>query len=304
MQLTLGPILFYWSADKVRRFYQQAAHWPVDVVCLGETVCARRREMKLDDWLAVAAELDAAGKQVVLSTQTLLESAADLRQLHRLLDAVSASGRPWLVEASDMSAVQGCRERGLAFVGGAALNIYNSRTLQVLGRQGLQRWCFPVELPRDTLADMQAAIRQQQLPLQTEVLAFGHLPLAWSARCFTARHHDLPKDRCQFVCRNHPAGLALRSQESQQLFTLNGIQTLSGACSNLLEQLPDMQALGVSHVRLSPVAEGMAAVVAAFDAARRGQAPVRDPLHLLDLDGCNGYWFGLPGMQQHPASLT
>lgn len=304
MQLTLGPILFYWSKEEVQSFYQAAANWPVDVVYLGETVCSRRREMKLHDWLDVAAQLDAAGKEVVLSTQTLLESEADLRQLNRLLDAIAGSGRRWLVEASDLSAVQGCRERGLPFVGGAALNIYNSRTLQVLARQGLKRWCFPVELSRTTLADMQDFIQAQEPQLQTEVFAFGHLPLAWSARCFTARHHDLPKDRCLFICRNHPAGLTLRSQENQQLFTMNGIQTLSGSCSNLLHQLPEMQALGVSHVRLSPVAEGMAEVVAAFDAARQGQQPVRDPLQLLDLDGCNGYWFGLPGMQQQATATT
>lgn len=298
MKLTLGPLLFFWPAEQVRAFYQQVAEWPVDRVCLGETVCSRRREMKLPDWLMIADQLKAAGKEVVLSSQTLLESEADLRQLYKLVEAAADSSSVALVEASDMSAVQVCHELQQPFMAGAALNIYNTATLDLLVRQGMQHWVFPVELPKETLTDMQQWIVQQQPQLQTEVFAFGHLPLAWSARCFTARHHDLPKDRCQFVCRDYPSGLSLHSQEQHQLFTMNGIQTLSGACCNLLDQGPEIKDMGISSLRLSPIATGMAEVVTAFDAMRNGQFPERDPLQLLDLDRCNGYWFGAPGMQQ------
>src|SRR5690554_2330131 len=251
MKLSLGPLLYFWPSKEVHHFYGQVADWPVDVVYLGETVCSRRRELKQQDWLAIADVLSDAGKEVVIATQTLLESSADLRSLYKLLEAVKTQDNNWLIEANDLSAVQACKELELPFVAGAASNIYNAATLQKLAEQGMQRWCFPVELSRSTLADQLAYIQQQQLPVQTEVFAFGHLPLAWSARCFTARHHDLPKDRCQLVCKDYPAGLPLTSQENQQLFTLNGIQTLSGACHNLIHQLPDMQQLGVSHVRIS-----------------------------------------------------
>lgn len=57
------------------------------------------------------------------------------------------------------------------------------------------------------------------------------------------------------------------------MFTLNGIQTLSGACQDLRHELPTMAEMGVASARLSPRAEGMAEVVAAFDAARRGALP-------------------------------
>jgi len=299
MKLTLGPLLYFWPAEQVKAFYQQVADWPVDTVCLGETVCSRRREMKLNDWLAIADDLQAAGKEVVLSSQTLLESEADLRQLYRLVEAAAASSSVALVEASDMSAVQVCHELQQPFMAGAALNIYNSASLDLLAHLGMKRWVFPVELPKETLTDLQHWIIRQQPQLQTEVFAFGHLPLAWSARCFTARHHDLPKDRCQFVCRDYPSGLSLKSQEQHQLFTINGIQTLSGACCNLLDQGPVIRDMEVGHLRLSPVTEGMADVVSAFDAIRNGQPRMRDPLQLLDIDSCNGYWFGAPGMQKH-----
>ena len=43
----------------------------------------------------------------------------------------------------------------------------------------------------------------------TEAWAFGRLPLAFSARCFTARHHHLNKDDCGFRCLEDPDGLLL-----------------------------------------------------------------------------------------------
>jgi len=298
MKLSLGPLLYFWPSKEVHHFYGQVADWPVDVVYLGETVCSRRRELKQQDWLAIADVLSDAGKEVVIATQTLLESSADLRSLYKLLEAVKTQDNNWLIEANDLSAVQVCKELELPFVAGAAINIYNAATLQKLAEQGMQRWCFPVELSRSTLADQQTFIQQNKPAIETEVFAFGHLPLAWSARCFTARHHDLPKDRCQFVCLDYPAGLPLKTQEDQQLFTLNGIQTLSGACHNLIQQLPDMQQLGVSHMRISPIYQGLEAVVHKFDLARQGQLPSSDPLQLVELDSCNGYWFGEPGGEQ------
>lgn len=298
MKLSLGPIQYFWVAEVVRDFYRQVATWPVEIVYLGETVCSRRRELKLDDWLAIAGSLSDAGKQVVLSSQTLIESEGDLRHLRRLCEQASRDGGNWLIEANDQSALQLLSEQAVPFVTGPSVNIYNARTLGLLHKLGLRRWCLPVELSRHTLEAMQASIAEQGLALETEVFAYGHLPLAWSARCFTARYHDLPKDRCEFVCQRYPDGLMMSSQESQELFVLNGIQTLSGACYDLADQLPLMQQLQVTVVRLSPQASGMAEVVARFDRLRRGQQAPSDQIRLRDLQICNGYWFGKPGMDR------
>ena len=72
MKLSLGPILTYWPQQRVFDFYEEMASQPVDIVYLGETVCSRRHELRFDDWMEVAGRLAAAGKQVVMSTQTLI----------------------------------------------------------------------------------------------------------------------------------------------------------------------------------------------------------------------------------------
>lgn len=291
LQLSLGPVLFYWTRERYQAFYRDAADWPVDIVTLGETVCSRRRDMKLDDWLGIGRELTQAGKQVVLASQTLIESEADLRDLRKLCD-----NGDFIVEANDQSALQRLSKAGLPFIAGAALNLYNPPTLQVLARAGMQRWQAPVEMSQQGLAQLISDCRQAGMPHPCEVFAFGHLPLAWSSRCFTARRHQTPKDRCKFVCQKYPEGLVLRSQESHDVFTLNGIQTLSSACQDLRHELSTMAQMGVSVARLSPRAQGMAEVVNAFDQARHGKLPAPDPLALVEADVCDGYWYGRPGM--------
>lgn len=293
IQLSLGPILWFWSRQSVFDFYARAAEWPVERVYLGEVVCSRRRELRPEDWFALARDLSACGKQVVLSTLTLSESEADLRRLRRF-----CSQGEFLVEANDQSAIELASRNGIPFVTGPSVNIYNTQTLALLARSGLQGWSLPVELGRRTLVDLLEGLRAQGLDIPVEVFAWGFLPLAWSSRCFTARHYNLPKDNCEFRCLQHPDGMELRSRESQELFRLNGISTLSGARYDLMRELPDMAQMGVSSVRLSPEDQGMDEVVRRFDQVRRGEVPARDPLQLAEAPPCNGYWYGNPGMAQ------
>ena len=71
MQLSLGPLQYFWPRERTLAFYREAIHWPVDIIYLGETVCSKRRELRTADWLALAEELAASGKQIVLSTLAL-----------------------------------------------------------------------------------------------------------------------------------------------------------------------------------------------------------------------------------------
>ena len=197
-----------------------------------------------------------------------------------------------LVEANDMGAVQMLAERRLPFVAGPALNLYNAHALHELLACGLQRWVPPVECSGQLLHDCLQQLDALQIERpEVELFAYGHLPLAYSARCFTARAENRPKDDCQFCCLNYPEGIALLSQEAQPLFTLNGIQTMSAQVSNLLPEYSRMTALGIDLLRLSPRAEGMAQVVRAFAEVRAGALPPP-----LAVDGCNGYWHGQAGM--------
>ena len=160
----------------------------------------------------------------------------------------------------------------------------------------MQGWNLPVELGKETLEQLIRELKADGLDLPAEVFSWGFLPLAWSSRCFTARHYNLPKDNCEFRCLEHPGGMELRSRESQELFRINGISTLSGSRYDLMRELPEMERMGVSTVRLSPEHQGMEQVVKRFDQVRRGEVLVADPLQLVEAPPCNGYWYGKPGM--------
>jgi len=79
MKLALGPVLYYWDRDTMLGFYDEMADAPVDIIYLGETVCSRRHLLRLQDYLDIAERLAAAGKEVVISTQTLIESEYDVK---------------------------------------------------------------------------------------------------------------------------------------------------------------------------------------------------------------------------------
>jgi collagenase-like PrtC family protease len=135
--------------------------------------------------------------------------------------------------------------------------------------------------------------------VETEVFAFGRLPLAYSARCYTARSHNLPKDDCRFKCVDYPDGRLLKTREQQEFLVLNGIQTQSALTHQVLEQVPELQALGVDVLRLSPQHRDMMRIIEIYDAARKGAEPaplVSELLGLLPHGACNGYLVQQAGM--------
>ncbi|EQD40756.1 peptidase, U32, partial [mine drainage metagenome] len=81
MQLTLGPLQYFWHRDDVFKFYRAAVQWPLDTIYLGETVCSKRRELGTRDWIALANELAESGREIVLSSLALLEAESDLSAL-------------------------------------------------------------------------------------------------------------------------------------------------------------------------------------------------------------------------------
>lgn len=292
MKISLGPLLYYWPKQQVLDFYHAMANEPVDIIYLGEAVCAKRREMTLEDWLALANCLEEAGKEVVLCTMALIEARSELLSLRKVCENGHVP-----VEANDMAAVQLLSENRRPFICGHTINIYNSRTLMLLHKQGMKRWVMPVELGRETLTDILQELSEQGVreEIEAEVFCYGKMPLAYSARCFTARAKNLPKDDCQMSCIEYPDGLKLWSQEDQLLFNINGIQTQSGSTYNLLDEIPQMREMGVDIIRISPQLEACHEVVREADRMIKGQAQAAV---LPSLEYCNGYWYGESGMSQ------
>jgi collagenase-like PrtC family protease len=216
--------------------------------------------------------------------------------LHKIAE-MSAQG-DFMVEANDMGAVH-CLEGKAPFVGGPHLNIHNVPTLQWMAPLGMQRWVMPLEMGRADLALMQQG---RPAGLQTEVFAYGRMPLAFSARCFTARHCNLPKDDCQFRCIEHPDGLLLRTREDEGFLVLNGIQTQSAKVYNLLPELGAMRAMGVDVVRVSPQAQHTPEILQLFHGVLMQQTPLDSAMQaiagLMPYQSCNGYWYGKPGLEQ------
>ena len=291
MKLSLGPLLYFWSLDDIKMFYQSMSDAPVDILYLGETVCSKRRSLGFEQWMELAKAMSGA-KEVVLSTLSLIEAESELKTLRRYCD-----NGDFLVEANDMAAVQLLSEKKIPFSIGPTINVYNAQTLAILHKQGLQRWVMPVELSQQTLSDILRDLEEMGIKdkIETEIFSYGHMPLALSARCFTARAHNLPKDQCDLKCIDYPDGLQVKSQEDQSLFTLNGIQTLSGLRYDLYNELQVMKDLGVDIVRISPRASQTKEIINAYYEKIN---KIEEHAAYTIAENCNGYWYGEPGMLQ------
>lgn len=305
--LSVGPLLYFWPRERLLAFYADIADSPADCVVLGEVVCARRRELRLDDWLALGRELTQAGKQVLLATQALVETEADLRLIERHGEQACHA-----VEAGDASALALLQGR-VPLVLGPHINIYSQVALREHADLGVLRWVPPVELPLAAVAAInppaQPVCRPDGQAIATELWAFGRLPLSFSARCFTARHVGAPKDRCGYPCLDDPDGRLLSSTEGQPFLVLNGTQTQSAGVHCLLEHRAALDASGATRLRLSPQSSGFVQVIEDFDAVLNHDQPAAPRLAQWARAGVPqplvaGYAFGEPGMHPAPAGLA
>ena len=290
--IMLGPVLFNWQPERWRDFYFRIAdEAPVATVYLGENVCSKRAPLFERYYDVVVERLSTAGKTVVFST--LAEVALNLDR--KLVESVCAA-KGLLVEANDASAL--FHLRGRAHHIGPFMNVYNERTVAVLADNGARNICLPAEMPA-------AAIRAlcdgtTDLDVTVEVQVFGRMSLAVSARCYHARAHGRTRDSCRYVCDEDPDGMELKTLEGRPFLAVNGVQTLSYECLNLINELPELGAMGVSRFRLSPHTCDMVEVALVFRAVLDRQIAGDEAMARLEGVGlpvpfANGFYHGWPG---------
>ncbi len=255
--ITLGPLLFNWTADQWSDFYARIAdEAPVDRVCLGEVVCSKRLPFYIERIPHAIERLQRAGKAVVLSSLALVT----LKRERQMCADLAASG-DLEVEVNDLTMLAHL-PAGQRFMIGPLINVYNEGTLAYLAGRGATHVCLPPELPLTSVEALaQAAARAG---VESEVWAFGRVPLAISGRCYHARVHGLTKDNCQFVCGEDPDGLKVETLDGEDFLAINGVQTLSFTHCSVLGDYERLGAAGVTSYRLSPHTCDMVAIAELF----------------------------------------
>jgi collagenase-like PrtC family protease len=299
-KLTLGPLFFNWPAEKRRDFYFRVAdEADIDCVYLGEVVCSKR-EPFFEDLLPVVAErLKKAGKEVILSTLALVTSEREMKAITARVD------QGFLIEANDVACLQALN--GRPHIIGPFINVFNESARDFLVRNKATRIVLPVEIPASSIKIV-ARLRQEASTRQagkskteTEVFVFGRQPLSVAMRCYHARSHGLNKDSCQFVCGQNPDGLAAETVDGQPILTINGTQTLSHGYGVLLDELGELQKMGVTHYRLSPQDVDMVGVAKIYRAVLDKKCAAEEGLSKLKkLTGSvpyvNGFYYGREGL--------
>ncbi len=290
MQLSLGPVLYNWQPERWRDFYFRVAdEAPVDVVSVGEIVCSKRAPFFEAHLPAVIERLENAGKQVLLGSLILVSQRRERRQTAALAEVADG-----LIEVNDLTCLRSVSGRPHAI--GPFVNVYNEAAASFHARQGATRICLPPELPLASVTAIAVALPEVRI----EVFAFGRVPLAISARCYHARLHKLAKDNCRFVCEKDADGLVVKTLDNQEFLTINGVQTLSHACANLVRDIEKLGEGGVGSLRLSPQACDMVDVAKIFRDVLDGRKDAEAGCRRLEqvypnVPFANGFLYGAPG---------
>lgn len=294
-KLTLGPIAYHWSAERRRDFYARIAdEAPVDEVYLGEVICSKRAPFQEQDVPAIIERLERSGKQVILSSL----AEVMLKRERKATEDLAALEAP-SIEINNAAGLLARDKRPHRV--GPFMNAYNEATIRWMASQGATHICLPAELPAPSISV--AARAAGDLGLGVEFQVFGRISLAVSARCYHARSHGRTKDNCQFVCEEDPDGMPLTTRDDQPILRVNGIQTQSEGYMNLLQELPQLVASGITHMRLMPQAVDMVSVAQIYrdglDGVLSGdEADAKLRQACADVPFSNGFYHGQAGYRR------
>ena len=182
MKLSLGPALLLAPGSRVKKFYEQAAHAPFDVVYLGGSVFQTKRAQT--GRLAGNRQSPGGNRQTGGAFNPDPDRGGVGTENAQKICKTSDAENGWIIEANDMAAVALLSESGQPFVAGPNLNIYNHHSLDRLIQSGAVRWVPPWRWTKPSLGTLLEALEGE---IETELFGYGYLPLAHSARCYTAR---------------------------------------------------------------------------------------------------------------------
>lgn len=294
-KLTLGPIAYHWPPERRRDFYARIAdEAAVDEVYLGEVICSKRAPFHEPDLPETIERLRRAGKTVILST---LAEVMLVRERKATAELASLEAPEIEINNAAGLFARGRRPHRI----GPFMNAYNEATIAWMASQGATHVCLPVELPGPAVAVAAGAARALGMGVEAQV--FGRASLAVSARCYHARAHGRTKDNCRHVCEEDPDGMPLRTTDDRPILRVNGIQTQSESYLALIDEIPELVAAGVTHLRLMPHAVDMAAAANLFRAlldARLSAAEAEARLHEIcgDAPLSNGFYHGKAGYRR------
>lgn len=292
-RIALAPIAHPWGRERVLAFYEQAATWPVDIVCLGEAVCAKRSALTPRQWLDLGRRLESAGREVVFVSPPGIETPGELHLYASLAD----QGR-FAIEVNDVGLLPRLRGK-VPIVAGPHLHVFNASTLKILIRWGACRWVAPYEIDAATLAELASGLPSC---LETEALVLGAVPLAYSPRCFTAARLGRSRRDCGHACLEAPEGEALHSLEGEELFVQDGKQTLSLRPVSLVSDLARVTSAGAAVLRVQPFPRGTGEAVRLVREVLAGRlaGPTAQEAAEMALGRrtANGFWHGGAGMER------
>ena len=194
LRIAVGPAPSHWGAGRVRSFYHELACSPVDYVYLGETACPSRSCLTPGFVDGIRDELRRAGKEVYASSLILSRDKSHhhaFADLARRVESIEINSPGFLPLA-----------RRYPAVAGMFLNVCNSTAARILAQLGVKRIALPCELDVDSIRSI-----ANRSPVPVEVVVHGHVPVAMSGTCHTARCLGPVENGCEKLCRRLPEGM-------------------------------------------------------------------------------------------------
>lgn len=251
MELTIGPAPTNWGKKKLMSFYETVSSLPdVKRVLVGEIACPKREIMDVNFFTELKDLLEGRGKEVVLATYVLPTNQKYLDKTLELMEVASQ------IEVNNYGVLNLWRKNfpNKPVSLGPFSNVYNADSACYLQGLGVKRLTLPVDLELESIPGLRDSFNGT-----LEVIFYGHLPCAFSWRCYTARFFDRLTRECDFKCYHVPHFFLL-SLDDKLAWMVNGPVVYSGQIYFLGRYLTKLLEMGVNSFRLEPTENMVSAV--------------------------------------------